>query len=148
MPGRRTRLTFVAAVVAAVSGALLVAGCGAAEDRSWQGEFTERLGSSKAVIEEAASELRSSPDQTQGLETLIKLGRGLDSRRESIKGLVPPRACEAVQEAGAKELSQLAYESFLHYKNGTPFLLRHLPKIMKEEISGIEKIEREAESCE
>ncbi|HEY0280131.1 MAG TPA: hypothetical protein VGC32_17850 [Solirubrobacterales bacterium] len=45
-------------------------------------------------------------------------------------------------------MNQLAYETFLHYKNGTPYLLRHPPGPMKEEIAAIRKIEHEAESCE
>ena len=84
----------------------------------------------------------------QVLRASTELGQELEQRRDSVEGLVPPAACEAVQKAGAKELDQLAYETFLHYKNGTPFLLRHLPKIMKEEIAGVGKIEQEAESCE
>ena len=145
-PSRRTKLTF-AVIAAGVIGALLVAGCGRAEGHSWQAEFTERLESSTAVIEEAAGELRSSPGQTQGLETLVELGRNLESRRKSLEGLVPPAACEAVQEAGAKELNQRADETLRHYKNLTPFLHRHLPRILKEEIAAIEKIEHEAEAC-
>jgi hypothetical protein len=55
MPGRRNKLTFVAATLVV---ALLVAGCGGTERHTWQGEFTERLEGSRAVIEEAAGELR------------------------------------------------------------------------------------------
>jgi hypothetical protein len=146
MPGRRTKLTFAAAAV--VEAALLVAGCGGTENHTWQGEFTERLEGASAAVEEAAGELRLNPDQTQGLDTLIGLGRKLDSERKSVRRLDPPAECEGVQKAGAKELNQLAYETFLHYKNGTPYLLRHLPGTLKEEIAGIGKIEHEAESCE
>ncbi len=145
MPSRRTKLTFAAALIVA----LLAAGCvGDTKDHTWQGEFTERLEEASAAVEEAAGELRLIPDQTQGLETLIGLGRKLDSERKSVRRLDPPAACEGVQKAGAKELNQLAYETFLHYKNGTPYLLRHLPGPMKEEIAGIGKIEHGAESCE
>lgn len=146
MPSRRTLLTF-AAIAASVIAALLVAGCGRAEGHSWQAEFAERLESSTAVIEEAAGELRSSPGQTQGLETLVELGRNLESRRKSLEGLVPPAACEAVQEAGAKELNQRADETLRHYKDGTPTLLQRLPRILKEETAAIGMIEHEAETC-
>jgi hypothetical protein len=145
MPGRRIQLTSVAA---ALVGVLLVTGCAGTKNHTWQGEFTERLEGASAAVEEAAGELRLNPDQTQGLDTLIGLGRKLDSERKSVRRLDPPAACEGVQKAGAKELNQLAYETFLHYKNGTPYLLRHLPGPMKEEIAGIGKIEHEAESCE
>jgi hypothetical protein len=146
MPGRPPKLTFAA--IAVVVAALLVAGCGGTENHTWQGEFTERLERASAAVEEAAGELRLNPDQTQGLDTLIGLGRKLDSERKSVRRLDPPAECEGVQKAGAKELNQLAYETFLHYKNGTPYLLRHLPGTLKEEIAGIGKIEHEAESCE
>jgi hypothetical protein len=147
MPGRRTKPTFAAIAVAVVV-ALLVAGYGGStKDHTWQGEFTERLERASAAMEEAAGELRLHPDQTRGLETLIGLGQKLDSERKSVRRLDPPAACNGVQKAGAKELNQLAYETFLHYKNGTPTLLRRLPRILKEEIAGIGKIEHEAEAC-
>jgi hypothetical protein len=146
MPVRRTKITFVAV---AVVGALLVAGCGSdTKDHSWQGEFTERLEGSTVAVEGAAGELRPSPGQTQALGTVIELGRNLESKRGSIERLDPPASCEAVQEAGAKMLSGLAEADYYHYKNGTPTLLRRLPRILKEEIAGIGKIEHEAESCE
>jgi hypothetical protein len=145
MPGRRTKLTFAAAALIV---ALLVASCGDTKDHTWQGEFTERLEGSRAAVEGAAGELRLNPGQTQALGTVIELGRNLESRRKSIEGLVPPASCEAVQKAGAKKLSGLAEADFYHYKNGTPTLLRRLPRILKEEIAGIGKIEHEAESCE
>ena len=147
MPGRRTKLTF-AVIAATVIGALLVAGCGRAEGHSWQAEFTERLESSTAVIEEASPDLRPSSSEVQVLRAGTKLGEELEQRRESVEGLVPPAACEAVQEAGAKKLGGVAEKTYNFYKNLTPFLHRHLPRILKEEIAGIGKIEHEAESCE
>jgi hypothetical protein len=145
MPGRRTKFTFAAAALIV---ALLVTGCGGTENHTWQGEFTERLEGASATVEGAAGELRSSPGQTQALGTVIDLGRKLESKRESIEGLDPPASCEAVQQAGAKMLGGLAEADYYHYKNGTPTLLRRLPRILKEEIAGIGKIEHEAESCE
>jgi hypothetical protein len=78
----------------------------------------------------------------------IELGRKLEFRRELIEELNPPAACEEVQEAGAKKVSGLAQKTYDLYKNLTPFLRRQLPRILKEEIAGIGKIEHEAESCE
>jgi hypothetical protein len=144
MPGRRTKLTFV--VVAAV-GALLVAGCGRAEGHSWQAEFTERLESSTAVIEEASPDLRPSSSEMQVLRASTELGQELEQRRDSVEGLVPPAACEAVQEAGAKKLSGAAETTYNFGKNLTPTLHRRLPRILKEEIAAIGKIEHEAEAC-
>jgi hypothetical protein len=145
MPDRRTHLTFAAV---AVIGALLVAGCGGTENHTWQGEFTERLEGSRAMVEEAAHELRPSSSETQVFRAGIELGRKLEFRRDSIEGLDPPAACEAVEEAGAKKLSGLAEKTYDLYKNLTPFLHRRLPRILKEEIAAIGKIEHEAESCE
>ena len=144
MPARRAKLTFV---VAAAVGALLVAGCGRAEGHSWQAEFTERLESSTAVIEEASPDLRPSSSEMQVLRASTELGQELEQRRDSVEGLVPPAACEAVQEAGAKELNQRADDTLRHFKDGTPTLLRRLPRILKEEIAAIGKIEHEAEAC-
>jgi hypothetical protein len=146
MPRRRTLLTF-AAIAATVIGALLVAGCGRAEGHSWQAEFTERLESSTAVIEEASPDLRPSSSKVQVLRASKELGQQLEQRRESVEGLVPPAACEAVQEAGAKKLSGLAEATYSFGKNLTPFLHRRLPRILKEEIAAIGKIEQEAETC-
>jgi hypothetical protein len=140
MPGRRTKLTFVAAMLVV---ALLVAGCAGTENHTWQDEFTERLEGSISVIEE----LRPSSTETQVFWAGIELGRKLEFRRESVEGLDPPAACEAVQEAGAKKLSGLAETTSNLGKNLTPLLHRHLPRILKEEIAAIGKIEHEAEAC-
>jgi hypothetical protein len=144
MPGRPTKLTFAAAALVV---ALLVAGCGGTKNHTWQGELTERLEGSIAVIEEAAGELQPSSSETQVFRAGIELGRKLEFRRELVEGLHPPAACEAVQEAGAKKLSGLAEATYNFGKNLTPFLHRDLPRILKEEIAAIGSIEQEAEAC-
>jgi hypothetical protein len=145
MPRRRTNLTFAAV---AMVGVLLVTGCAGTKDHTWQGEFTERLEGSKALVEETAGGLRPSSSDTQVFQAGIELGRKLEFRRELIEGLNPPAACEEVQEAGANKLSRLAQKTYDLYKNLNPFLRRQLPRILKEESAGIGKIEHEAESCE
>jgi len=144
MPGRRTKLTFSAVALIV---ALLVAGCGDTKDHTWQGEFTERLEGSRAVIEEKAGELRPSSSETQVFRAGIELGWKLEFRRELVEELDPPAACEAVQEAGAKKLSGLAETTYNFGKNLTPFLHRHLSRDLKEEVAAIEKIQHEAEAC-
>ncbi len=59
MPGRRTKLTFAAAMLV---GALLVAGCGSTEHHTWQGEFTERLEGASAAVEEGRAKSQSTSD--------------------------------------------------------------------------------------
>jgi hypothetical protein len=145
MPRRRTKLTFAAI---AVVGTLLVAGCGGAtKNHTWQGEFTERLAGSIAVIEEASGELQPSSSLTQVFRAGIGLGYKLELRRELVEGLDPPAACEAVQEAGAKKLIEATGTTDNFVKNLTPLLHRDISRILKEEVAAIEKIEREAESC-
>jgi hypothetical protein len=73
MPGRRTKLTFVAAMVI---GALLVAGCGSTENHTWQGEFTERLEGASAAVEERLPELQPSEgEKTIFIAGLNSIGR-------------------------------------------------------------------------
>jgi hypothetical protein len=144
MPGGRTKLTFAAVALLV---AMLLAGCGSTKNHTWQGEFTERLEGSTAAIEEAAGELRPSSSGTQVFRAGFELGRRLEFRRDLVEELDPPSTCEAVQEAGAKRLSGAAETTYNFGKNLTPTLHRNLPRILKEEVAAIEKIEREAEAC-
>src|ERR1700761_1651398 len=141
MPGRPPKLTFA---VAAVVGALLVAGCAHTEHHTWQGEFTERLEGASTAIEEKLGELRSSSSGGEILEAGVRLGRTLEFKAELINKMSPPGGCEAVQEEGGRKVGGAADFTYNLYKNLTPYLHRKLPRPLEEEIAGLRSVEHEA----
>jgi hypothetical protein len=145
MPGRRTKLTFAAALIVA----LLAAGCGGGtKHHTWQGEFTERLEGATAAVEERLPELQSTSSEGEILEAVTRLGRKLEFKAELIDKLSPPGGCEAVQEEGVRKVGGAAERIYNLYKNLTPYLHRKLPQPLEEEIQELGSVEREAGHCE
>jgi hypothetical protein len=92
MPGRRTKLTFAAAALIV---AILVAGCGGGtKNRTWHGEFTERLEGATAAVEERLPELQPSAGEKTMFIAGYELGRTLEFKDELIAELEPPAGCE------------------------------------------------------
>src|ERR1700729_892268 len=101
MPGRRTKLTFAAALIAA----LLAAGCGGGtKHHTGQGEFTERLEGASAAVEERLPELQPSAGEKTMFIAGLELGRTPWFKKELIAELEPPPGCELVQQKGKAEV--------------------------------------------
>jgi hypothetical protein len=144
MPGRRTKLTFVAAMVI---GALLVAGCGSTENHTWQGEFTERLEGASAAVEERLPELQPSEGEKTIFIAGLELDRTLGFKDALIKELDPPAGCEEVQQKSMGQVGRLGALGGVLFKDMTPELERRLPRDFEEGVEKLEKLEREAAEC-
>src|ERR1700761_5034806 len=144
MPGRRTKLTFVAI---AVVGALLATGCAGTEDHTWQGEFTERLEGASAAVEERLPELQPSAGEKQMFIAGYELGRTLEFKFALIKELDPPAGCEELQQKGMGVVGRMAALGGDLFKDMTPELERDLPAPFEEDIKRIEELEPEAAHC-
>jgi hypothetical protein len=142
MPGRRTKLTFVAVV-----GALLVAGCGGTENHTWQGEFTERLEGASAAVEERLPELQPSAGREKMFIAGLEVGRTIGFKFALIKELDPPAGCEELQQKGMGGVGRLADLGGDLFKDMTPELERSLPTPFEEDIEKLEEFEREAAHC-
>ncbi|HEX3361573.1 MAG TPA: hypothetical protein VHS74_11330 [Solirubrobacterales bacterium] len=144
MPGRRTKLTFAAAVVV---GALLVAGCGGTENHTWQGEFTERLEGASAAVEERLPELQPSAGREKMFIAGLEIGRTIGFKFALVKELDPPAGCEELQQKGMGMVGRMADLGGDLFKDMTPELERDLPAPFEEDIERIEEFEREAAHC-
>jgi hypothetical protein len=145
MPGRRTKLTFAAAALVV---ALLVAGCGGGtKHHTWQGEFTERLEGATAAVEEGRAESQSTSDDDELFRAGLELGRTLEFKDELIAGLSPPSGCELVQQKGKADVHGLGVLGSGLGENMTPYLESHFPAILKEGVTHLEQLEREAAEC-
>jgi hypothetical protein len=143
MPGRRTKITFAAALVVA----LLVAGCAGTKNHTWQGEFTERLEGSAAAVEEKLPELQPSAGEKEMFIAGLDLGRTLVFKHGLIKELDPPAGCEELQQKGMGQVGRLAALGGDLFKDMTPELERSLPTLFEEGIEKLEGFEREATEC-
>jgi hypothetical protein len=144
MPGRRTKLTFVAVVVVI---ALLVAGCADTEHHTWQGEFTERLEGATATVEERLPELQPSAGREKMFIAGLEIGRTIGFKFALVKELDPPAGCEELQQKGMGRVGSMAALGGDLFKDMTPELEKTLPAQFEEDIEKIEEFEREAAHC-
>jgi hypothetical protein len=144
MPGRRTKLTFAAALIVA----LLAAGCGGGtKHHTWQGEFTERLEGATAAVEERLPELQPSAGREKMFITGLEIGRTIGFKFALVKELDPPVGCEEQQQKGMGMVGRMAALGGDLFKDMTPELERDLPAPFEEDIKRIEEFEPEAAHC-
>jgi hypothetical protein len=146
MPGR-AELKRAGMLLALIAAALAVSAC-ASEDHTWRGEFDARLEGAAGTLEEAIEEANPRMSPAEYLTTFLRPGERLFFKSQLVKELDPPAGCEAVQVKGGAAVYGAAEQLGSAFKNLTPTLERNFRAILEGELAHMEKLEREAETCE
>jgi hypothetical protein len=124
-----------------------VAGC-ASENHTWQGEFDARLEGATGTLEEAIDEANPQMSPGEYFTTFRRPANKLFFKSQLIKNLDPPVGCEALQVKGGAAVYGAAERLGTAFKDLTPMMERDFRAGLEAELARMEKLEREAGSCE
>jgi hypothetical protein len=80
-------------------------------------------------------------------EAFYPLGRELAFKSALVDKLNPPAGCETVQEKGVKSIGSSGLFAAQLQKNLTPFLQKHLPRDVREQIATLRQLEAKSRTC-